>query len=73
MPIGTLTKKTSRQVTSTSRPPSTAPDAKQQREPRTRPACRGLGRPVTWPTPVTARPGITATGWDLITRTWHVS
>ena len=28
MPIGTLTKKTSRQVTSTSRPPSTAPDAK---------------------------------------------
>ena len=28
MPIGTLTKKTRRQVTSTSRPPSTAPDAK---------------------------------------------
>ena len=28
MPIGTLTKKTSRQVTSTSSPPSTAPDAK---------------------------------------------
>ncbi len=42
----------------------------QQRGPRTRPDCRSLGRAVTRPALVRARPGIPATGWDRICWTW---